>query len=131
MGSDDVFDKPGTARGAVTLFLSCRWSKMTNFDMSIIRNAIRMRYPQDASPPLGMRHIYSVIEHALGFVGRISRRRAFSLELYPPVFRNSHEQTVYTLTKPPAKASYNGLSLSAYEKLMDVMMRDDQFSEAR
>lgn len=104
---------------------------MTNFDMSIVRNAIHMRYPPDASPPLGMRHVYSTLDLALGFLGRISRRRLHLLELYPPIFRNSHEQTVYTLTKPPAKASYNGLSLSAYEKLMDVMMRDDQFSEAR
>lgn len=104
---------------------------MTNFDLSIIRNAIRMRYPMDASPPLGMRHIYATLDHAIGFLGRISRRRAFFLELYPPIFSNSHKQTVYTLKQPPAKASYSGLSLSAYEKLMDVMMRDEQFCEAR
>ena len=103
---------------------------MTIFDMSIIHNAIRMGYPPDSDPPDGIRHAHHTLGHAIDFLGNISSRRPYCLELYPPIYRNSHQQNVYTLSQPPAKASYNGLSLSAYEKLMDIMM-GDEMHEAR
>lgn len=132
MGTDheDNPDNHRIAEAAIALFLSCRWSRMSIFDMAIIRNAIRIRYPPEDTPPLGIRHAHTTLDLAVEFLSSISRRRNYCLELCPPVYRNSDQQNVYTLSRPPAKASYNGLSLSAYEKLMDIMMRDEMY-EAR
>ena len=127
---DNNPDKQKDAEAAVALFLSCRWSKMSIFDMAIIRNAICMRYPPADTPPPGIRHAHTTLDCAGKFLSRISKRRNFCLEVCPPVYRNSNQQNVYRLSQPPAKASYNGLSLSAYEKLMDIMMRDEMH-EAR
>lgn len=103
---------------------------MTNFDFGVIRNAIRLKYlPQD-TPPLGLKHAYGATNFALDFLNNISKKRSYCLELWPPVYHSSHQQSRYTLSRPPAKASYTGLSLSKYEKLMDIMMRDEMH-EAR
>ena len=127
---EDNSDKQKVAEAAVALFLSCRWSKMSIFDMTIIRNAIRMRYPPADNPPLGIKHAHITLDFTVQFLSSISERRSYCLELCPPIYRNSDQQNVYTLSRPPAKASYSGLSLSKYEKLMDVMMQDEMY-EAR
>ena len=131
MGSQGIPDRQKAAEEAHALFLKCRWSKMTVFDFSILHNSIRMSYkPGNGELDLGMRHVYDTLGLAVDFMTRISRRSGYSLELWPPVYRNSHQQKVYALNKAPAKASYNGLSLSAYERLMDIMMQHEMH-EAR
>ncbi len=66
----------------------------------------------------------------LEFVGHISLARSYCLEIYPPVFHNSFKQKVYSLSQPPAKASYNGLSISAYESLITNLTKEEMY-EAR
>lgn len=131
MGSEGNPDRQKAAEDAYALFLKCRWSKMTVLDFSILHNSIRMSYkPGSEDLDLGMRHVYDTLGHLVDFMTRISRRAGYGLELWPPVYRDSHQQKVYALNKAVAKASYNGLSLSAYEKLMDIMMQDGM-DEAR
>ena len=43
------------------------------------------------------------------------------------MYQNSCNLGVYALSQQPAKASYNGLSVSAYEALMDDLMKGEQF----
>lgn len=74
--------------------------------------------------------IWDALQVMLEFLGRISLTKTYSLETYPPVYRNSFKQKVYSLDQPPAKASYNGLSLSAYEALMSNLMKNEMY-EAR
>lgn len=100
---------------------------MTYLDFQMIHHAIGMVYRPEDNPPKGIKHIYSSVVHLMDFLGRISKRRSYSLERYPPIYSNSDQQTVYTLSKPPAKAAYNGLSLTAYEKLMEVMMMEEMY----
>ncbi len=66
----------------------------------------------------------------LGFLSHISLARSYCLEIYPPVFRDSFKQKVYSLSQPPAKASYNGLSISAYESLITNLTKEEMY-EAR
>lgn len=127
LGRADIPDTGKAARNACALFLSCRWSKMTYLDFQMIHHAIGMVYRPEDDPPKGIKHIYSSVVHLMDFLGRISKRRSYSLERYPPIYSNSDQQTVYTLSKPPAKAAYNGLSLTAYEKLMEVMMMEEMY----
>ena len=63
----------------------------------------------------------------LEFVGHISLARSYCLEIYPPVFHNSFKQKVYSLSQPPAKASYNGLSISAYESLITNLTKEEMY----
>ena len=101
---------------------------MTILDFEILYNAIRVHYkPYSLPAPVddGLRHLHDVLEHLVKFMKSNSNDRAYSLEIHPPVYRDSHLQQVYTLSQPPAKASYNGLSLTEYEKLMDVMMESE------
>lgn len=133
MGADLEIINPAPreiARYALQLFLRCRWSRMTNFDFGIIRNAIPLKYPPQDTAPVGIKHAYGATNFALDFLNHISKKRSYCLELWPPVYHSSHQQSRYTLSRPPAKASYRGLSLSEYEKLMDIMMRDEMH-EAR
>ena len=74
--------------------------------------------------------IWDALGIMLQCLGHISLTKTYCLETYPPVYRNSFKQKVYSLNQPPAKASYNGLSLSAYEALMDNLMKEEMY-EAR
>ena len=130
MESADVPDKNQAAKDALSLFLRCRWSKMSNFEVTIVHNALGVLHRPGLKLTPTLQLIWDALEMILRFVGNISLAKSYCLETYPPIYQDSFQHKVYSLSQPPAKASYNGLSLSAYEALMDALMRDEMY-EAR
>ncbi|DBA76428.1 TPA: hypothetical protein ACH3X2_008504 [Trebouxia sp. C0005] len=127
IGSANIADKKKAATDALSLFLKCRWSKMSMFDLTLVHNSLGALY----QPGLKLRPSLQLIADGMGcilkFMGQISLARSYGLEIYPPVFRDSFKQKVYSLSQPPAKASYNGLSVSAYESLITNLTKGEMY----
>ena len=48
MGSAEIPDRNKAATDALSLFLSCRWSRMNNFEVMLIHNALGCLYREGA-----------------------------------------------------------------------------------
>ncbi|DBB10642.1 hypothetical protein WJX82_008607 [Trebouxia sp. C0006] len=127
IGSANIADKKKTATDALSLFLNCRWSKMSRFDLVLVHNSLGALYQPGLKLTPTLQLIADAMGCILGFLSHISLARSYCLEIYPPVFRDSFKQKVYSLSQPPAKASYNGLSISAYESLITNLTKEEMY----
>ncbi len=48
IGSANIADKKKTATDALSLFLNCRWSKMSRFDLVLVHNSLGALYQPGA-----------------------------------------------------------------------------------
>ena len=123
MASAGTANLDETILDALKLFLSGRWSKMTNFQILVLYNAIGQwqNSGQELNPSL--RIVQTTFSLLRKIQAVISNEKECCLETYSPIYHAKPNPSVYALKQPVAKASFKGLSLSAYDAVLAELPR--------